>query len=274
MSVGLGVLAIGTAATCVASLVAFQLHSKKATVEHAALVCLALSQVYAAVTLLVGAALPLRLVYTRPDIVQMIHRSRYLVYDCLALPGVLWVVMAQALRLQAELGLPEFVAGNTFKIAAGVALAIGHLAMSVPAATDCGKYPLTADNCLGVAYWRPARFTHRMKLPLQVVTRFLWCSFLVRCIMLRQATSVEIGLLCAGLALRFTYHGHLSQYKYWSWEIFVQPLANAFVSAVLLHTTGTSVRCDWHRLNPSSCFVIMPGAAAPLFGSGLSALRF
>lgn len=275
MTVGFGLLAFGTAVTSLAGLVAFQLHSKQSTLENAALVCVALSQVYAVGTLFVGAALPLRLVYTQPEMVQMIHRSRYLVFDCLALPGVLWVIMFQALRLRAELGLPEFVAGEAFRIAAMVILAVGHLAMSGPAAIDCSKYPLTSDNCLGVAYWRPARFTHRMKLPLQVVIRSLWCAFVVRCLMLRaMPSSVETGLLLGGFALRFSYHGHLSQYKYWSWEIFVQPLANTFLCAALLHSTGTVVRCDWRRLDPSACFVVMPGAATPLFGAGLSALRF
>jgi len=271
-AIGIIVLAIGTIATCTAFLVAFRLHSRHQTLDYAVFTCLAISSFYGAATLLVGSLLPMRVAYQRPDLLNMLHRSRYLMFDCIALPCIIWLLLFQLHRDRKEVLGPLRAAATLldepWRPGLLALLAAGHLLVAGLAAKDMGNYPLNPQNCMGVLYYRPARFTQRMKRPWFLVTYALWALALYWCIVHGRP-----WLLLAAAAFRLAYHGHMSTYWFPPFEAFVQPLAAAALIGALLQAAGVGMICDPRDL--SRCMVRAPeGTATPLFGSGSSALRF
>lgn len=268
---GCPLLFLGTALASLVLLTTWQLYSRYPTLEHGVFVCFALSHAYGAATLLLSSLIPLRVVYQQFDILEMLHRSRYLIFDCLCLPCLLWLLAEMVHRHRSELlpvGVLPAVFDDPWRSATIGVLSLLHVAISGPAAMDCSKYPMTHVNCLGVLYWRPARFTSRMQRPFLLVTRALWIVAICRCVMQRHT-----WLLAAAAAFRLAFHGHMSQWRYWPWEIFVQPLATACVCGALLHAADVAVQCDWRHLDVTRCLVVSPSGAVPLFGN-TARLRF
>jgi len=263
---GQGLLGLASAAAAAVLLVAWQLHARRATLEHAVLLCFALGQAYSSATLLVGGLLPLRAVYERPDLLEMMHRSRYLIFDCAALPCVIWVLVLLFFR-PLETGQLFGFSAQTLRTCALSVLAVVHLVVSCLAAGDCAKYPFSTENCLGILYWRPARFTPRMRYPWLFVTRSLWVLAAYHCY-----TKGSLSLLLATAGIRLAFHGHMSQWQHWSWEIFAQPLASAALFTALMWALEVTVRCDWRAL--SQCVVAWPGGATALFSGMQGGLRF
>lgn len=260
--VGTLILVVYMVVASVISMVAWHLYGKQQTIEHGALLCFAFGQFYSVLTLLAGAFLPLRIVYANPDIVLMLHRSRYLIFDCFALPCVLWSLLGIAQREHAQFGLPRSLFEGSARTVVLIILSLVHAALALPAAQDCGKYPFNPNDCLGVLYYRPARFLKRMHHPWRVVLWTLALFGLLRLILVGQ-----VRLLLATGIMRIAYHGHMTQWDFWRWEIFLQPFATAAFCAALLGASGASVVCDWREFDPTQCLVLTPGGATPLFGS-------
>eukprot|EP00929_Paragymnodinium_shiwhaense_P123818 TRINITY_DN9810_c1_g1_i6.p1 TRINITY_DN9810_c1_g1~~TRINITY_DN9810_c1_g1_i6.p1 ORF type:complete len:275 (+),score=39.33 TRINITY_DN9810_c1_g1_i6:134-958(+) len=270
--IGCAALAIETALSAFAALVCYQLYGRHPTLDHAVLLFFSLGHTYSVLTLLVGALIPVRLVYERPDLLELWHRSRYILFDCVAMPSVLWMVAFLIHRGREELGLPALVASlfdTPARLVAIAILAVAHLAVAFLASQDCFRYPMGTDNCLGVLYWRPARFTRWMQLPWKCSTRSLWLLAFLWLLVARRPP----WLLLAAAVLRLAYHGHMSQYWYPNWEIFLQPLAATLVTCAFLQAMDISLQCDMRRLDPSTCIVQSPKGPVALFMSG-GRLRF
>merc|ERR1740121_1979408 len=206
------------------------------------------------------------MIYQRADLLEMMHRSRYLMFDCASVPGVLWMLALLAQRTSDELGpvgsLAAIVMDGQARYLVLGALALVHVAAAGRAAGDCVKYPFNTQSCLGVVYWRPARFTPKMKLPLSVAANAL-CVFAAY----RFACQGRAWLLVASLAFRLAFHGHLSQFRFWSWEIFAQAPAVAAVVAAMLLARDVTVQCSTRSFSPFSCLVVTPGSVVPLFAA-------
>eukprot|EP00747_Dinoflagellata_sp_TGD_P170088 gnl/TRDRNA2_/TRDRNA2_200762_c0_seq1.p1 gnl/TRDRNA2_/TRDRNA2_200762_c0~~gnl/TRDRNA2_/TRDRNA2_200762_c0_seq1.p1 ORF type:complete len:276 (-),score=29.83 gnl/TRDRNA2_/TRDRNA2_200762_c0_seq1:79-906(-) len=270
---GCVLLVLSTGIAGLISCVAWQLHAKQQTLDNAVLVCFALSHAYAAATLLVGAVLPLRIVYSSPHMVEMMHRSRYMIFDCMALPCILWMIVGQLNRSLDQPGMHMlavlFDPNKPFRLVLLGILGVFHVGIAGLASQDCFRYPFTNDNCLGVLYWRPTRFTPKMRIPWLVVTRTLWIYAAYRCLALRS-----FALLVTAALLRLSFHGHMSQWRYWSWEIFAQPLSCAALCGALFMARGVSVRCPGlATLDVLRCVVVSPEGVMPLFGSA-AMMRF
>eukprot|EP00928_Gymnodinium_smaydae_P023336 TRINITY_DN19300_c0_g1_i1.p1 TRINITY_DN19300_c0_g1~~TRINITY_DN19300_c0_g1_i1.p1 ORF type:complete len:271 (+),score=43.07 TRINITY_DN19300_c0_g1_i1:104-916(+) len=257
--VGRGLLASGLAACAATALVGWRLYEKRPGLDTAAYVCLALSHTYAALTLVVGALLPLRMVYDRPDLIEMMHRTRYLILDCLGLPCVFWLLLLWALPPALAEWLPS---EGLVRSALLAALLSASMALAAPAARDCTTYPFSPDNCLGVLYYRPARFTQKMRYPCLYVQRALYGFAMCRLLAARS------GWLLLGTGVfRLAFHGHTSGWRYWPWEIFAQPLAMSLLSLALLWSADVNVVCTGGLMQ---CVVTYPGGAASLVLVGTS----
>lgn len=267
--VGQSLLAAGVTVSGLVLLVAWQFYSRSPSMESAATLCFAMAQTYCSIVLLVGALLPLRIVYQAMELLEMMHRSKYLIFDCAMLPSVAWI--AVLLLKQPDFGPLGLVGSKLLeeplRTPVLVALGFAHLAASYLAASDCIKYPFTHENCLGVLYWRPARFTLRMRYPWIVVTRLLLALGMYSLLLQGR----WLMLLAAG-CFYGAYHGHVSLWQYRAWEIYAQPLACALLSAALMTALNVSVSCALSSIDLDSCVVVTPGGAVPLFG-GLSRLR-
>jgi len=266
---GRALLGLGVLLSAAVLLVAYQLYALRQSLEHAVLLCFALSSTYGAVCLLIGGVLPLRTLYDRPDLLEMMHRSRYLIFDCAALPMLLWLLAVLLHRQRGDFGLggSAGLLDSPWRLWTLALLATVHLLLAGLAASDCVKYPFTMENCLGVVYWRPARFTHKMKYPWFCTIRALWVFAALRCLVQRRA-----WLLIAVAPFHAAYYGHMSPWHYWPSEIFMQPFATAILGSVLLLSLDVSVQCDM-RMGLSGCIVAVPGGAMPLFGAP-TGLRF
>eukprot|EP00927_Polykrikos_kofoidii_P045005 TRINITY_DN38869_c0_g1_i1.p3 TRINITY_DN38869_c0_g1~~TRINITY_DN38869_c0_g1_i1.p3 ORF type:complete len:116 (-),score=14.69 TRINITY_DN38869_c0_g1_i1:181-528(-) len=77
----------------------------------------------------------------------------------------------------------------------------------------------------------------------------------------------------AAAVLHVAFHGHMSEYRFWGWEIFVQPLAAAVVSFAVMQAMHISLQCNWRTFDPSQCVIVSPKGPVHLLG-GLSQLRF
>ena len=82
------ILAVEAFATTVVMLMAYQAHARNQTLDYAVVLCFVLGHTYSTATLFLGAVVPVRLVYEHHHVLEMMHRSRYLVFDCCALPCV------------------------------------------------------------------------------------------------------------------------------------------------------------------------------------------
>eukprot|EP00933_Yihiella_yeosuensis_P082773 TRINITY_DN9675_c1_g1_i1.p1 TRINITY_DN9675_c1_g1~~TRINITY_DN9675_c1_g1_i1.p1 ORF type:complete len:281 (+),score=4.85 TRINITY_DN9675_c1_g1_i1:53-844(+) len=258
--IGSALLLLGTTISGLISLISWQSYSRHPSLENAVLLMLVLSQAYSSVGLLCGALLPLKILYQNPDKVEMLHRSRYLIFDCISLPCIVWITFLLSQKPDANLG-PFFLGSRYLPRSLTVlCLSILHLYVSYFAAQDCSRYPFSMENCLGVMYWRPSRFTARMKNPWQLVIRILWVFAL--CSLAFQGR-FGLCLLTAVAAFHGAFYGHMSPYQYWSGEIFVQSFASAGLSAALLAALDISVSCSDGF---SMCTVATPGGAIPLLG--------
>jgi len=262
--IGCAVLGVGALGSSVLLLATWQLYARHPTLAHGVILVFVLSHAYSCYSLLVGGALPLRYVYQRPDLLEMLHRSRYLIFDCATLPCILWLLVLLVHRA------PGFGAGTmqldeSWRICLLIVCSVVHVAIAGLAASDCFKYPFTTENCLGVVYWRPTRFTPRMRGPWLWVTRGLW--FFAACSLCMERRG---WLLIATAAFHLAFHGHMSQYRYWPSEIYMQPLATVMLSAALLVNLDVGLTCNWRSLDPGSCLVLAPGGAVPLLGAGSS----
>lgn len=261
---GRGLLSLGGLVSSMVLLVAYRHYEKYPCLETGALVAFAMSGTYGAVTLMVGACLPLRLIYQRPDLIEMMHRSRYLMFDCASVPGVLWLIVLLTHRTSEQMGpvgsATAFLMDGQARVLVLGALVVVHAVASGCAAGDCVKYPMTTENSLGVVYWRPARFTHKMKRPWVYATTVLWVFATYR-----FAMSGSVWLLLASVAFRLAFHGHMSQWRFWPWEIFLQAPAAAVLTATLLLARDVTVQCSTRSFDPFSCLVVSPGSAVPLF---------
>lgn len=269
--VGVALTLLNFLVSVVVFLVAYQLYGRHPALDHFVLLCFVLGHTYSALTILIGAALPLWVVYSYSDVIEMMHRSRYLMFDCVALPCVIWLIATTLHRRRDDLGFAESAAGLFDEPLRWVSFSIigaVHLGLSGLAAPDCSRYPMSADNCLGVGYWRPARFTKKMRYP-------LLCTIRGMCLLgvFLLYSQKRPWLLFAVASLRLAFHGHMTDYKYFTWEIFVQPLAAAAISAAFLDAMEIGVHCDWRTLDPTHCLVSTPKGAVPLLG-GASRLRF
>eukprot|EP00931_Biecheleriopsis_adriatica_P079545 TRINITY_DN52954_c0_g1_i1.p1 TRINITY_DN52954_c0_g1~~TRINITY_DN52954_c0_g1_i1.p1 ORF type:complete len:274 (-),score=35.98 TRINITY_DN52954_c0_g1_i1:4-825(-) len=267
-TVGQALLCVGMLASGAALLVSWQFYSRTPSLESGALLCFTLGQAYSTATLLLGALLPLRVVYSAEEMLEMLHRSRYLMFDCASLLSVVWVLVFIVRRSQADFGVIGAIVGRLESFATPLLALLGfaHLLAAGLACSDCARYPLSHDNCLGVLYWRPARFTLRMRYPWLAATRLLWAFSI--CVLLMQGRP---WLLLSSGAFHLAYHGHVSRWQYQSWEVFAQPLCGALLSASLLAALDVSVSCR-QGLDLSTCLVLTPGGPVPLFG-GTSRLR-
>eukprot|EP00930_Biecheleria_cincta_P006984 TRINITY_DN108115_c0_g1_i1.p1 TRINITY_DN108115_c0_g1~~TRINITY_DN108115_c0_g1_i1.p1 ORF type:complete len:280 (+),score=32.74 TRINITY_DN108115_c0_g1_i1:122-841(+) len=237
--------------------------------ESAATLCFAMAQTYCSIVLLVGALMPLRMVYQAMELLEMMHRSKYLIFDCAMMPCVAWVAVLLLKRPDfGPLGLVgSKLLAEPLCTPVLVAFGFAHLGVSYLAASDCIKYPFTHDNCLGVLYWRPARFTLRMRYPWLLVTRLLLALGIYSLLLHGQWV-----MLLASVCFYGAYYGHVSLWQYRPWEIYAQPLSCALLSAALMTALNVSVSCPLINIDLGSCVVVTPGGAVPLFG-GLSRLR-
>lgn len=265
-------LASGGLASSLVLLVAWRHYERRPDLESSALLALALGGCYATMTLFVGAFTPLWLVYRRPELLEMLHRSRYLIFDCTCVPSVLWLLLLQAHRAGDKGGplgtLASLLLGGAGRLPVLAAVALVHAAAAGYAAGDCARYPFTTENCLGVLYWRPARFTPKMRRPWLLATRALWIVGAYRCLWQGDA-----WLLLATAVARLAFNGHMSQWHHWRWEVFAQAPAMAALCAVLLRAEDVAVRCNLQSWDPRSCLVVTPGGAARLFAAP-GGLRF
>eukprot|EP00927_Polykrikos_kofoidii_P045006 TRINITY_DN38869_c0_g1_i2.p1 TRINITY_DN38869_c0_g1~~TRINITY_DN38869_c0_g1_i2.p1 ORF type:complete len:275 (-),score=25.48 TRINITY_DN38869_c0_g1_i2:181-1005(-) len=269
---GIALLSAGLSISLLSTLMAYQLYGRYSTLDHALLMVFGLGHTYSALTFLVGGLLPLRIVYQRPDILEMMHRSRYLIFDCIALPCVLWFLLLVVHRGREELGLSPASMGlfdEPWRWVTITVLSCTHLGVAGLAAPQISRYPMNTANCMGVLYWRPTRFTHRMRYPVLSATRGLWVLAILWLVFAQQKPL----LLVAAAVLHVAFHGHMSEYRFWGWEIFVQPLAAAVVSFAVMQAMHISLQCNWRTFDPSQCVIVSPKGPVHLLG-GLSQLRF
>mmetsp|Transcript_4394 Transcript_4394/g.8804 ORF Transcript_4394/g.8804 Transcript_4394/m.8804 type:complete len:271 (+) Transcript_4394:89-901(+) len=266
--IGCAVLGLGAVGSSILLLATWQLYARHPTLAHGVILVFVLSHAYSCYSLLLGGALPLRYVYQRPDLLEMLHRSRYLIFDCASLPCILWLLALLAHRAQ-FFGAGTLQLDESWRIGFLIICSLVHLVIAGLAASDCSKYPFTTESCLGVVYWRPTRFTPRMRGPWLWVTRGLWL-FATSSLCLERRGWLLVGTA----AFQLAFHGHMSQYRYWPSEIYMQPLATAMLSAALLANLDVGLACNWRTLDPGSCLVLAPGGAVPLFGAGMATLRF
>jgi hypothetical protein len=271
--IGRTILAVEACASTVIMLVAYQAHARNQTLDFAVVLTFALGHTYGTATLLVGALLPMRVVYERSDLVEMMHRSRYLVFDCVAQPCALHILLMLVYERREDLGISSNLLDQAIEIfPTFVVLAVVHATITLFAAKEIIRKPMITDNCLNVMYYRLAgRITAPMRCPCLCSISCLWILGVIFFLAYRS-----MSFLVAAAVFNVAYSSHITRYVGWyfTWEIYVQPLAAFIVSVALLQAMNVSLHCDWRRLDPTQCLVYSPKGTVPLLrGLGAQNLK-